>query len=143
RPDVVIVDYYLPGGDGLSLVSELTALRPRPRVLLYSAFAGPAMGVAAILAGAGGALAKTASADALWHAVRAVAAGRTAMPPLPAPAMLTLAAHLNSEDARLCAMLVDGASAQETAMTLGVSEEWIDARRWAILQQLRPLLRSR
>ncbi|HET8980836.1 MAG TPA: response regulator transcription factor [Solirubrobacteraceae bacterium] len=143
RPDVVVLDYSLPGEDGLSLVSELTLLRPRPRVLLYSAFAGPAMGIAAILAGADGALAKTASADALREGVRAVAAGEKSMPPLPAPAMLALAAHLDNEDARLCAMLVEGASARETARALSVSEEWIDARRWAILRQLRPLVRAR
>ncbi len=142
-PDVVILDYYLPGEDGLSLVAELTKLHPRPRVLLYSAFSGPAMGVAARLAGADGALPKDAPADELCRAVRAVATGEQTMPALPAPAMLMLAAHLDTDDTRLCAMLLDGASPQETAMTLGLSEAWIDARRWAILRRLRPLLHSR
>lgn len=56
--DAVVVDYYLPGEDGLWLVPRLKALHPSPGVVLYSVYACPAMTVAAILAGADGVLSK-------------------------------------------------------------------------------------
>ena len=138
--DAVVVDYYLPGEDELWLVPRLKALHPSPGVVLYSVYACPAMTVAAILAGADGVLSKSARAEELCHAIRAVADGRKAMPPLPPSAMLALA-ELDPADARLSSMIIDGASPRDLGAALGISEAWIDARRWAILEQLRSTLR--
>jgi DNA-binding NarL/FixJ family response regulator len=139
--DAVVVDYYLPGEDGLWLVPRLKALRPSPGVVLYSVYACPAMTVAAILAGADGVLSKSARAEELCHAIRAVADGRKAMPPLRPSAMLALA-ELDPDDARLSSMIIDGASPRDLGAALGISEAWIDARRWAILERLRSTLRG-
>lgn len=138
--DVVVCDYYLPGEDGLSLVIALKQLVRPPRTLVYSACAAPEMTVAALLVGADGVLRKSAPAGAVCGAIRALAGGGVVLPPLPASAMLALGARLDPEDARLCGMLIDGASRREIAAGLGISEGWIDARCWAILAQLRRTL---
>lgn len=54
--------------------------------------------------------------------------------------MLALA-ELDPADARLSSMIIDGASPRDLGAALGISEAWIDARRWAILEQLRSTLR--
>ncbi len=51
QPDVVVVDYYLPDQDGLSVAHRLKALEPPPAVLVYSAFADPAMAIGRGVAG--------------------------------------------------------------------------------------------
>ena len=139
--DVVVCDYYLPGQDGLSLVAALKQLVRPPAALLYSAYACPEMTVAALLVGADGILSKSTPADALCNAIRAVADGRKVIPPLLPSAMLALGARLDADDARLCGMLIDGATRSEIAARLGISEAWIEARCWAILERLRCTLR--
>jgi CheY-like chemotaxis protein len=50
RPaDIVIVDYDLARGDGLAVCQRLKEHRPGPRVLVYSAYAGSGLAVAARL----------------------------------------------------------------------------------------------
>jgi len=139
--DVVVCDYYLPGEDGLSLVVALKQLVRPPAALVHSAYACPEMTVAALLAGAKGILRKAASAEAVCVTIRAIADGGTVILPLPASAMLALGARLDGGDARLCGMLIDGVPRYEIAARLGISHEWIDARCWAILAQLRFTLR--
>lgn len=134
-------DYYLPGEDGLSLVVALKQLVRPPAALLHSAYACPEMTVAALLAGAEGILSKSAPAEALSITIRAIADGATVMLPLPSSAMLALGARLDRDDARMCGMLIDGRPRSEIAAGLGICEGWIDARCWAILEQLRFTLR--
>src|SRR5947209_4260492 len=71
-PDVAIVDFRLPGRDGLSLTIELKRLPRPPGIVLYSAFADSRLGVAAAVAGADALVKKSSSLEELRWTIRRV-----------------------------------------------------------------------
>jgi DNA-binding NarL/FixJ family response regulator len=75
-PDVVLLDLNLPGSSGLELLRRLLLEDKRARVLVLSMHAELIYVMRALKAGARGYVSKSASADELATAVRAVAEGR-------------------------------------------------------------------
>lgn len=139
RPDVAIVDFQLGDRDGLSLCRQLKELPDPARVVVYSAFADGPLALAGVIAGADGVVHKAALAGELCDTVRAVAAGRTAIPPTPPGAQAVVAARLDADDLPILAMLLDGTDPEEIARVLGMNPAWLSARRWAMLECLRRL----
>jgi DNA-binding NarL/FixJ family response regulator len=138
RPDVALIDFHLPGDDGLALCLRLEAFEPRPRRVLYSAFADDLLGVLAAVAGADALVPKSADPEELLEAVHAVAGGRP-LPPRSSPSALnTVGAALDPADLPVLGMLLHGTPADEVASTLAMSRDWLLARRWAILRRLTP-----
>jgi DNA-binding NarL/FixJ family response regulator len=138
RPDVALIDFHLPGEDGLELCLRLDGAAPRPRRVLYSAFADELLAVLAIVAGADALVPKSADPEQLLETLLAVAGGhRVAMTPSPA-AMTTVGAALEPADLPVLGMLIHGTPPDELADTLGMSPDWLLARRWAILRRLSP-----
>lgn len=135
-PVVAIVDYHLPGRDGLSLTLELKRLPEPPGVLIYSAFADLRLAVGAIVAGADGVIEKTLGAEDLCAAVRAIAVGLRLMPALSIEALSAIAARVDAEDLPILGMLLNGVPPAEVAQTLGIAGEWLELRRWAIVRQV-------
>lgn len=137
RPDLVLLDYHLPDEDGLSLALRLGTSASPPRTLIYSAFADEMLALLAAVAGAHGLVSKAALSDELSDAIRAVASGETRLPALTPAVMEATASGLRTEDLPVVGMLLHGTPAAEIAVTLDVSEDWLIARRWAILRRLR------
>jgi DNA-binding NarL/FixJ family response regulator len=138
RPDVALIDFHLPGEDGLELCLRLDGAAPRPRRVLYSAFADEQLAVLAIVAGADALVPKSADPEQLVETLLAVAGGhRVAMTPSPA-AMTTVGAALEPADLPVLGMLIHGTPPEELADTLGMSPDWLLARRWAILRRVSP-----
>lgn len=137
-PDVALVDFHLPGEDGLSFCLRLAGLPRPPRVVLYSAFADDLLAVLAAVAGADAVVAKSADPLELLEVVYAAAAGRAALPSLTPEALTAIGAALEADDLAVLGMLVHGVAAPEIASTLRMSEKWLQARRWAMLRRLSP-----
>jgi DNA-binding NarL/FixJ family response regulator len=135
-PDVAVVDYQLGDRDGLTLARQLKNLARPPRVLIYSAYADAPMTVAAVIAGADGIASKGGRGDDLCLAIRAVGAGRPALPTILPDALRAMAGRLDAGDVPILAMLVHGTPADEIADVLGITHDWLDARRWSILKRL-------
>jgi len=79
-PDVALVDYEMPGIDGLGVVHAAVRDGLRTRVLLLSAHTESAVVFQALQEGAAGYLSKDAKRDAIVEAVLDVARGRTVVP---------------------------------------------------------------
>jgi DNA-binding NarL/FixJ family response regulator len=137
RPDVVVLEHHLLDGDGLGLCRRMRALDQAPRVILYTAEPEPALGLLARVAGADGLVDKAAEPAELFEAVRVVARGGTALPPLPA-AEMDAAAHLvEPDDLALLAMLVDRTPPADVADALRVDRRRLGRRIERMLVRLR------
>lgn len=142
RPDLVIVDYHLPKGDGLQLCRRIKADVPAPWVLVYSAYADAWLGFVARAAGADGVGSKAAPARELLELIRRVAAGERVLPAVTAEQLHTAAERLGPDDAPLLSLLLDGTSPTDTADILRIDPDALPSRIDSVLGRLRADLAS-
>jgi DNA-binding NarL/FixJ family response regulator len=137
RPDVVLLDYHLPGTDGLSICRNIKSHVLAPAVLLYSAFADDSLVVPAILAGADGVVHKSAPPRELYERLCAVARGEGALPPV-SPAVLRAAGDaLDPEDLPVLGMLVDRTPLSDIADALRIGRAELNRRMTRMLARVK------
>jgi DNA-binding NarL/FixJ family response regulator len=136
-PHVVLLEHQLIDGDGLSLCRRLKALPRPPRVILYTADPDGALVLLARVACADGLVDKAADPRELFEAIRVVARGGVALPPLD-PERLDAAAHaIDPEDLALLAMLADGTPPSDAADALRLDRRKVGRRIERLLGRLR------
>jgi DNA-binding NarL/FixJ family response regulator len=81
RPDIVLMDLRMPGGDGVEATGRILSSAPGVRVMVLTTFESDRDILRAIEAGASGYLLKDASPAELAEAVRAAARGETVLAP--------------------------------------------------------------
>jgi DNA-binding NarL/FixJ family response regulator len=140
RPDVLVLDYDVARGDALALCRRIKN-RPVPLgVIIYSAYASPALALAARAAAADAMLDKTEPVTALLDAIRRVADGETVFPELTSEAYQAAVSRLDDADLPVLAMLLDGEPLHAIAETLRTDEREIAWRAERIVGHLRPRL---
>src|SRR6476660_7502360 len=77
EPDVAIVDVELPGKDGIDATKYILKAPPETRVIIFTAHAQPDLLTLALRAGASGYVLKSAPAEDIAKAVKAVTGGGT------------------------------------------------------------------
>ncbi|MFI9650057.1 response regulator [Streptomyces sp. NPDC052040] len=80
-PDVVLLDIFMPGKDGLAVARDLAKLPTPPEVVILTTFALDAHVEEAVRAGASGFLRKDTPPRDLLQAIRVVAAGEAVLSP--------------------------------------------------------------
>ena len=141
-PDVVLADYHLPDRNGLLLGSELKQLPEPPRVVIYSAFAEPQLSLAAALSGVDAVLDKSSPVEAIFETLRAVAAGRTLLGPMPPHVMRSGASLIDPRDQSILGLAVAGEPAEEIAAVLGMDLQVVKRRMRSMVEWLRPRPRA-
>lgn len=142
RPDVLVVDYDLARNDGLSHCRRVKSRPQPPAVIIYSAYAGPALTLAARAAQADGVVDKAGPVPALLAAIRSVASGEIVMSPVPHGAFEAAVARLDDDDLPVLAMLLDREPLDSIAKALRTDEAEIGWRAQRIVGRLRPRLRT-
>jgi DNA-binding NarL/FixJ family response regulator len=124
RPDVILMDLRMPGGDGVSTIERLG---PGHRVLVLTTFEDDADIVRAVRSGAAGYLLKDASRTDLAAAIRDVAAGRTVLSPsvsarLRAASEAPAPAVLSAREAEVLALVARGLTNAEIGGRLFIGQ---------------------
>jgi DNA-binding NarL/FixJ family response regulator len=137
HPDVVLLEPHLRDGDGIALCRRTRSEAAAPRVILYTTLPDDEVEVLARVAGADGIVDKTAPPSDLFDAIRVVARGQAALPPL-TRAQLDAAAHrVEPDDLALLAMLMDRTSPADVAATLHLDRGGLARRTERVLGRLR------
>ena len=81
RPDVVLMDIRMPGGDGLATTEAVRAREKAPQVIVLTTFDADDYVLRALRAGAAGFLMKDTPPPEIMRAIRLVVAGEAMLSP--------------------------------------------------------------
>ena len=143
--DVAVLDYHMPGKNGLELVKELRQKYPGRSVLILSMYPEDTYAVRALRAGASGYLTKESAPEDLVAAIRKVAAGgKYATPALGERLALDLEdsrgtpTHemLSDREYQIMWLIVSGKALTQIGQELGLSPNTISTYRARILRKM-------
>lgn len=144
--DVLILDYSMPGGNGLQVLKKIKHAHPRRPVLILSMHPEEAIAVSALRAGAAGYVSKESASEELTVAIRKAVSGKKYVS---ASLAETLAlelgqgpqglAHesLSDREYRVMWMIASGKSITHIAKELGLSPNTVSTYRLRILNKLK------
>lgn len=146
-PDVVVLDYNMPGVQGFALLEQARHAWPRTPVLILSMHAEEDLALEAIAAGAAGFIAKKAEPEALVAAVRRVAAGaRYVSPAFAEKVALGMAegrpvgelalSTLSAREREILRRIARGERPKEICFALGLSRNTVTSYRARLLKKL-------
>jgi signal transduction histidine kinase len=138
RPDVTLMDLQMPGMGGLDAIGAIRAEFPDARIIVLTTYAGDAQAQRALQAGACGYLLKNALHKELLDAIRAVHAGRKALPSQESFELAGEVTHeaLTPEEISVLRFIAQGNAYQEIAKALALSEEAVEGQVQNILSKL-------
>lgn len=131
QPDVAVLDVQMPGTTGIEATREIRARFPGVRILILTAYDDDPYIFTLLRAGADGYILKSAPAEELVRAVRAVAAGQTALSPqvarkvvqqvAPSAALAAQSEPLTGRELEVLRLVARGRTNKEIGRELGIS----------------------
>ena len=143
RPDVLLLDLEMPGGDGVDLLRRARESGSDAQALVFTAFDADDRILAAVRAGAQGYLLKGAPREELFRAIRVVHAGGSLLEPVVASKLLRQVRHPATPDVRITArelevlrLVARGRQNKEIARDLAVTERTVKFHLSALMRKL-------
>lgn len=133
KPDVVLMDYRLPDGDGATAAERIRAAHPSTAVIMVTASDHDTVIASAIEAGCSGYITKDRAMSEVVAAVHAAARGDVSFPAWALARMVphlrerpsTSSRKLTERERDVLALLVVGRSTREMAEHLGLSQDTV------------------
>ena len=147
KPDVAIVDIWLPTLSGLEVTKQLHEKLPQCKVVILSQHDRSDFVEAALRDGASGYVLKSAPATDLLAAVRAARAGKCFLSPEIAQHLVTAfssppeeramrQSRLTPREREVLQLIAEGLSSKEIAASLGVSTRTAETHRTSVMNKL-------
>ncbi|PDV98496.1 response regulator transcription factor [Candidatus Chloroploca asiatica] len=148
RPNVVIMDISMPGGNGIKATERIKQTYPEVKVLVLSIHDDTSYLRQMLSVGASGYILKHTAADALIQAIRIVAAGGVYLEPSlaehvvsryvqrPSAASDLLGAELSEREREVVQGVVQGYSNKDIANQLSLSVKTVETYRARALEKL-------
>lgn len=146
RPDVLVLDVQMPGGDGVAAAAEIARAAPGVAVLMLTMFDDDGTVLAAMRAGARGYVLKGATQAEIVRAITAVAAGEAIFGPGIARRVLALLAtpatadpfpQLTSREREVLELLAAGLPMAGVASRMGLATKTVTNHASTIYTKLR------
>jgi DNA-binding NarL/FixJ family response regulator len=143
-PDVVLLDYWLPDGDGADAVEAVRRASPSSKIVMMSASGEDSLLGVALDVGASSFVTKDRTAQELVDAVRVVGAGDTWFAPSSLVRLVQSARSpdhgttgpLTTREREVVQLMVDGVSTAGIAGELGVSVNTVRNHTQSVLRKL-------
>lgn len=149
KPDVVLMDWKMPGPDGAAATRAIKQARPETRVLILTGVNVDDQIARALEAGADGYVLKEISPEELVHAIRMVGAGENFLQPAVtkalvkrmhtaagAPSGASQHPSLTPRECQVLQLMATSATYREIATHLVISEETVRSHTKSILTKL-------
>jgi two-component system, NarL family, response regulator LiaR len=145
RPDVVLLDLVMPGGDGIEAARKIRAASPSSKVIVLTSYPDDATVLPALEAGAAGYLLKDVEPRELADGVRRVHRGESLLHPAVAPRVIREAVGpgtppdreaLTPRELDVLRLLARGLPNKLIARELGIAERTVKTHVSSILAKL-------
>lgn len=146
KPDVVLLDVRMPGGDGLHVLGRLKLDYPELPVVLFSTYDNPTYVARAVALGAAGYVLKNDSRDRLVEAIQSAVRGEAAWTreelrrvtgALATPRVVSdVEVPLTQRESEVLRQLANGLTNKEIALALGISYETVKEHVQHILRKI-------
>lgn len=142
-PDVLVLDWSIPGISGVELVARVGVDSPRTRILILSMHRDDEMVRKAMQAGAHGFVHKEASAASLIESIHLIAGGETVVNSNPTrnlsvtePTTEALLSALTPREQEVLNLIANGYTSPQIAEQLDISPRTAEAHRANIMKKL-------
>lgn len=131
RPDIVLMDLRMPGGDGVESIERMTAAGLPCRVVVLTTYETDGDILRAVEAGAAGYLLKDATPAELAGAIRAAARGETVLAPSVAAVLVDRlrgrpeAPRLSEREREVLRLVAEGCTNAEIGQRLFIGESTV------------------
>lgn len=143
QPDVILMDIFMPGMDGIAATRAVRERYPQVKVIMLTSSVHDGLAQDALQAGAVGYLLKNAPINTLAEAIRSAYAGQLALSPEIATALiraktgpLKLGRDLSEREREVLALIAEGLNNEEIAERLVISPATARHHVSACLQKL-------